>query len=266
MKRLGLGALLFHIAFIGFILMPLMAVTAVAFTSHGYLSLPYDGLSLRWFVALLHSREFIGSFGVSVGLSALSATLALLLMVPAALVLARFEFGGKVLLLALFQSPLMVPGVVLGIAFLRFLSSVGWNGTFAGLAACHIIIVAPYILRLSLTAFVNFDRNCEMAAVLLGASRWTVFRRITLPLALPGIVAGWLLAFITSFDDLTVTIFLSSPSVVPLSVRLFSRMTETIDPLIAAVSSILILLALTCLILLDRAYGVERIFASKVRD
>lgn len=266
MNRNGILALAFNCGFIAFIASPLVAVVLVSFTTHDYISLPYDGLSFRWFAEVIHNGEFTESFFISLGLAALAATLAVVLTVPAALAIARYQFHGRNLLIALLQSPLMVPAVVLGISFLSLLTLAGWNGTFAGLAVCHVVIVLPYILRLSVSAFVGLDRNLESAAVSLGASGFTVFRRITLPLALPGIAAGWALAFITSFDDLTVTIFISSPSVTTLPVRLFARMTETIDPMVAAASTVLMLIAVGAVALLDWIYGIDRVFASSARE
>jgi len=113
---------------------------------------------------------------------------------------------------------------------------------------------------------VGLDRNLESAAISLGAGSVTVFSRVTLPIALPGIAAGWALAFITSFDDLTVTIFISSPSVTTLPVRLFARMTETIDPMVAAASTVLMLLAVGAMVLLNWMYGIDRVFASRARE
>ena len=266
MNRNGVLALAFNCGFVAFIAAPLLAVALVSFTTHDYISLPYDGLSLRWFAEVFHNSEFTESFFISLGLAALAASLSSALTVPAALAIARYQFRGRNLLIALLQSPLMVPAVVLGISFLSLLTLAGWNGTFAGFAICHVIIVMPYILRLAISAFVGLDRNLESAAISLGASSFTVFRRITLPLALPGIAAGWALAFITSFDDLTVSIFISSPSVTTLPVRLFARMTETIDPMVAAASTVLMLLAVGAMVLLDRIYGIDRIFASRARE
>ena len=98
----------------------------------------------------------------------------------------------------LFLSPLMIPHVVLGIAFLRFFTAIGIGGTFDGLLLAHIVVVMPFALRLTLAAAIGMDRSIEMAAISLGAGGWTVFRRVTLPLILPGVVSGWVLAFIQS--------------------------------------------------------------------
>jgi len=260
MNRNGPLALMFHALFIAFILAPIVIVCAVAFTPEGYLSLPTNGFSLRWFRAIADYPEFVRAFCDSLLLAALSSTIAVLLSVPAALAIARFRFSGREAVLALFMSPLMIPPVVLGIAFLRFFTLIGLSGTFLGLVLSHIVIVMPFALRLVLAASTGLDRAIEHAAVSLGASPFTMFRRVTLPLILPGIVSGWVLAFITSFDEVTMTVFIASPSTTTLPVRMFLYIQDNIDPLVTSVSALLIFLTAIVMIALDRLYGLDRLF------
>jgi len=258
-------ALLFHALFIGFILAPLLIVCAVAFTPLGYISLPTDRLSLRWFAAILDNPRFINAFWLSLGLGTVSSLIATVLAIPAALAIARNRFPGRDALSAFLLSPLMIPHIVLGVAFLRFFSSIGINGTFAGLALGHVIVILPFALRLVLAAATGMDPAIERAAVSLGAWRLTVFRRITLPLIFPGIVSGWLLAFITSFDELTMSVFIANPSTTTLPVRMFLQIQDTIDPMVAAVSALLIAGTLVVMLVLDRMVGLERLFVGKSR-
>jgi len=260
MNRNGPIALAFHVLFITFILAPIVIVCVVAFTPEGYLSLPARGPSLRWFRAIADYPEFVRAFRDSLWLAALSSTVAVLLSVPAALAIARFRFTGREAVLALFMSPLMIPPVVLGIAFLRFFTVIGLGGTFLGLVLSHIVIVTPFALRLVLAASTGLDRAIEHAAVSLGASPFTMFRRITLPLILPGVVSGWVLAFITSFDEVTMTVFIASPSTTTLPVRMFLYIQDNIDPLVTSVSAALIFLTSVVMIALDRLYGLDRLF------
>jgi len=261
--RNGPLALVFHTLFIAFILAPIVMVCAVAFTSEGFISLPTNGLSLRWFRAMLDNPRFIEAFWFSMGLGALSATLAVALAVPGALALARYRFHGREALLAFFMSPLMIPHVVLGLAFLRFFTSVGLVGTYIGLVIAHVVLIMPYALRLVLAAATGIDATLERAAQSLGASHWTVFRRIVLPLILPGVVSGWVIAFITSFDELTMSIFLASPSTTTLPVRIFLHIEDTIDPLVTAVSATLVYATLIAIFVLDRWVGLEKLFVGK---
>jgi putative spermidine/putrescine transport system permease protein len=264
-NRNGPLALAFHGLFVLFILAPMLMVCLVAMTPEGYLSLPTRGLSLRWFRAIAANPEFLAAFRASLWLGLVSASLALVLAVPAALAIARYAFRGRDALGALFLSPLMIPHVVLGVAFLRFLTVIGLSGTFLGLVAAHVVIILPFALRLVLTSAVGQDRAVERAAATLGAGPWTVFRRITLPLLLPGVVSGWVLAFITSFDELTMTIFIASPSTTTLPVRIFLHIEDTIDPLVVAVSAALIYLTIAVMVVLDRLYGLERLLVGQGR-
>jgi putative spermidine/putrescine transport system permease protein len=193
-------------------------------------------------------------------LAALSSTIAVLFAVPAALAVARYRFTGREAILAFFMSPLMIPHVVLGIAFLRFFTTIGIGGTFVGLVLSHIVIVMPFALRLVLAASTGMDRAIEHAAISLGASPFTLFRRVTLPLILPGVVSGWVLAFITSFDEVTMTVFIASPSTTTLPVRMFLYIQDNIDPLVTSVSAALIFLTAIVMIVLDRLYGLDRLF------
>ena len=265
MSRNGPLALAFHALFITFILAPIVIVCAVAFTPEGYLSLPTHGLSLRWFKAIADYPEFVRAFRDSLWLAALSSTVAVLLSVPAALAIARYRFAGRDAVLALFMSPLMIPPVVLGIAFLRFFTVIGLGGTFTGLVVSHIVIVMPFALRLVLAAVTGLDRAVEHAAVSLGADPFTTFRRVTLPLIVPGVVSGWVLAFITSFDEVTMTVFIASPSTTTLPVRMFLYIQDNIDPLVTSVSAALIFLTALMMIALDRLYGLDRLFVGAGR-
>ncbi len=260
MSRNGPAALIFHALFIAFILAPIIIVCAVAFTPEGYLSLPTNGFSLRWFRAIADYPEFVRAFRDSLWLAALSSTIAVLFAVPAALAVARYRFTGREAVLAFFMSPLMIPHVVLGIAFLRFFTTIGIGGTFVGLVLSHIVIVMPFALRLVLAASTGMDRAIEHAAISLGASPFTLFRRVTLPLILPGVVSGWVLAFITSFDEVTMTVFIASPSTTTLPVRMFLYIQDNIDPLVTSVSAALIFLTTIVMVVLDRLYGLDRLF------
>ena len=118
----------------------------------------------------------------------------------------------------------------------------------------------PWLILASLT---SMDRNAENAARTLGAAEWTVFRRITMPLMLPGVSGGWLLAFINSFDELTMSIFVTSPQTVTLPVRMYMIATESIDPMMAAVSALIVSLTAIAMVVLDRLYGLDKILVGQ---
>ena len=266
MNRNGIGALAFHALFVIFMVAPIAIVCVVAFTPEGFLSIPTTEWSLRWFRAIARYPEFIEAFWNTLLLGALSSAVAIALSVPAALAIARERIAGREAFTAIFLSPLMIPHVVLGIAFLRFFTQVGLGGTFAGLVLAHIVIVFPFALRLVLASATGMDRALENAAVSLGASGFTVFRRVTLPLILPGVASGWMLAFIQSFDEVTMTVFIAAPGATTLPVRMFLYIQDNIDPLVTSVSAVVIVITVVFMVLLDRIYGLDKLLSGKGRD
>lgn len=263
MNRLPFPLLVFHVLFAVFMLAPLVVVALVAFTDKGYISMPFTGASLRWFREILNHQDFIDAFYRSLLLAGTAATLAVLLALPAGMAIAWQRFIGREAVLGLLLSPLMVPQIVLGIALLRFLAQTGFTGTTAGLVMAHTVVVLPYVLRLIVAGAVGFDRSIAYAAGTLGASSWTVFSRIELPLILPGIAGGWIIAFITSFDELTMSVFVASPSTQTLPVKLYAYITNSIDPLLASVSTVLMVMTLVLMLLIERFYGLDKVLGGK---
>lgn len=263
MNRTPRLLLAFHWLFAAFMLAPLVMVALVSFTDKGYIAMPFDGASWRWYLAILKNDDFVDAFWRSLALGAAAATLATLLAVPAGMAIAWHRFPGREVVLGLLLSPLMVPHVVLGIALLRFLTQIGASGTMWGLTAAHTVLVLPYVLRLVVAAATGFERNVAQAAESLGASAWTVFRRIELPLIVPGVAGGWLIAFINSFDELTMSIFVASAGTQTLPVKMYNHIANTIDPLLASISTVLIVLTLVLMLVLDRFYGLDRVLAGK---
>lgn len=255
--------LVFHWLFAAFMLAPLLMVVLVSFTDKGYIAMPFDGASWRWYAAILKDDDFMSAFYRSLALGAGAATLATLVAVPAGMAIAWHRFPGREAILGLLLSPLMVPHVVLGIALLRFLTHLGASGTMWGLTAAHTVLVLPYVLRLVVAAATGFDRTVAQAAESLGASGWTVFRRVELPLIIPGVAGGWLIAFINSFDELTMSIFVASAGTQTLPVKMYNHIAHTIDPLLASISTVLIVLTLVLMMVLDRFYGLDRVLVGK---
>lgn len=263
MQQNGPVALFFHSLVVAFVLAPLLVICLVAFTPENTLSIPTTAFSLRWFREIFVHPDFVASFVNSLWLATLAGTLSVLIAVPAGLAIDRYSFPGRDALNALFLSPLIIPHLVLGVAFLRMFALIGATGSFVWLVACHVIVVTPYVLRLVMAALSGLDRSAEQAALTLGASHATVFRRVTVPMILPGITGGWLLAFINSFDELTMSIFVTSPQTVTLPVRMYMYATESIDPMMAAVSALMIALTAGAMLILDRAFGLDKILVGQ---
>ena len=263
MQKNGPIALVFNALVIIFMLAPLVVVCIVAFTPAETLALPTRHFSLRWFDQLLHSTEFVQSFWNSLWLGIAAATISTALAVPAAMAIVRYEIPGRGFLQGLFLSPLIIPQLVLGVAMLRMFSVLGGQGSFGWLIVAHALVITPYTMRLVMAALVGYDQTAEQAAYSLGASNTTVFLRMTLPMILPGLTGGWLLAFINSFDELTMSIFVVSPATVTLPVRMYMYATESLDPMMAAVSALIVFLTLALMLVLDKVYGLDRILIGK---
>ncbi|OZI39391.1 ABC transporter permease [Bordetella genomosp. 1] len=263
MQKNGAVALAFNALVVTFVLAPLVIVCLVAFTPGSTLSIPTTEFSLRWFKAVFAHADFMQAFRNSLWLAFCSASIASCLAVPAAIAITRYRFPGRDALNGLFLSPLMIPHLVLGVALLRFFALMGTTGTFGWLVLAHVVVITPYVMRLVIGALVGFDRTIEHAALSLGASRATVFFKVTLPMILPGVSGGWLLAFINSFDELTMSVFITAPSTVTLPVRMYMYATESIDPMMAAISALVIALTAVTMLLLDRVYGLDRVLVGQ---
>ncbi|MDB5819893.1 MAG: transporter, permease protein [Rhizobacter sp.] len=263
MGKNGSLALSFNALVIAFMLAPLVVVCVVAFTPENTLTLPTTEFSLRRLRAAFEHPDFMQSFWNSLWLALASASLATVLAVPAGMAITRYSFKGREFLNGLFLSPLIIPHLILGVALLRLFALVGGTGSFGFLVFAHALVITPYTLRLVVAALVGFDRSAEQAALSLGASQATVFRRITLPMILPGVTGGWLLAFINSFDEVTMSIFVTAPSTVTLPVRMYMYATESIDPLMAAVSALMVAVTAVAMVVLDRVYGLDRVLVGR---
>jgi len=265
MEKNGFIGLAFNALFLTFIALPLAVVMLVAFTDKGFISMPFDGASFRWFKAILNDSDILDAIWLSTRLAFVAATIGAVLAVPAALAIARYRFVGRGALTSFFLSPMMIPAVVLGIAFLRFLSFLHLSGSLLALTATHVIVVLPYALRLILSAAVGLDRDAERAALSCGASRFTAFRRVVLPMIKTGVAGGWLLSFIQSFDELTMTIFVATPGTITLPVAMYNHIEQTIDPLVASVSAVVIIGTVLLMVLLDRTIGLQRVLIGDAR-
>ena len=250
---------------LGYILMPLIFVIWLAFFRQEIPSFPPEGYSLKWFAAILDQRKFVDGFRNSIQVGVLATLIGLALGVPAALCLSRFQFKLRTLFANLLLMPLIVPGVVLGTAMYVFHVELenGLDmdvlGTFYALVAGHIVIVIPWVVRLVTASLAGVDRATEEAAQNLGANPWVTFWRITLPTIRPGIVAGALFGFVTSFGNLEMSLFLVGPGRTTLPIVILQYLEWKIDPTIAAVSVVQILLIGISMLITDRYVKLSRV-------
>jgi len=241
-----------------FLQIPVIVVVLAAFSTTSYLTIPPQGLTLAWFGKVLTDPTYLAAIRMSLLLAVGSTLVSLVLGVAAAYALFRKALPGAEAITALLMAPLVLPAVVIGVALLQFYSLTGLRGSLAGLLLAHVVITVPYVVRSALASLSGLDGAVEEAARVLGASGPEAFRLVTLPLILPGLVAGALFSFITSLDNVPVTIFLISASQTTLPVLIFSSVEMGIDPSVAAVSTLLILATGLILLLAERRFGFHR--------
>jgi putative spermidine/putrescine transport system permease protein len=248
-----------------FILLPLLLVTWLAFFRQEIPSFPPEGYSLQWFGAVLNNKSFVSGFILSAQVGVAATLIGLALAVPASLAIARRRFRGRGAVSALMLMPLIVPGVVLGTSIYVFqietemATGLPLLGSTWGLIAAHALIVIPWAARLVSASLASFDPAIEEAAKNLGAGPWTTFRRVTLPSIRPGIVAGALFGFVTSFGNLEMSLFLVGAGRTTLPIAILQYLEWKIDPTVAAVSVMQIVLIGIAMMLTDRYVKISRV-------
>lgn len=245
-----------------FILAPLAFVVAVSLTPKEFISLPSDGISLRWYARVLSRPEF-ATAGLNSILIAIEATATTLLLgTLAALAVMRYRFPLRTTVRLVATSPLLVPMVMSGLAVLVFTSSIGWSNQATRLFIAHSALTLPYVFRTVSASLSGFDMNQELAARNLGAHPLKAFMLVTLPQLGPGIFAGGIFAFIVSFDNVGMSIFLTGAQFQTLPVELFTYASYSNDPMMAAVSVLMIVFSLLAVALLERFFGLQKLMRS----
>jgi len=242
-----------------FLSLPMLIVVAVSFTSASYTHFPPRGFSFRWFIAVFHEPTFVMGIYNSFRLAFLTVIISNLLAVPAALTLARHQFRYGNSMQSFFMSPLSLPMIVLGIGLLFFSSKIGLGLSFSFLLAGHVAITIPYIFTTVFGTYRGLDPNLEDSSRVLGATNFQILRYITLPLIKPGILVGSIFAFIMSFDNVPLSIFLTGIKSVTLPVAVLVYLQDNFDPSIAALSTMQLFCVVVGLYILQRIYGLEKI-------
>jgi putative spermidine/putrescine transport system permease protein len=252
---------LYNLLFFTFLIAPIVVVVAVSFTAGNAITVPYHGMSLRWYRRLIEYRPFIDSLMTSVYLALSSAFVAILLAVPAAIALGRSRSATAAALTTFLLAPVAIPALVIGFSLLYFLSSLGMGVSFAALLIAHTVISVPYVMRTVLAVYRNVGINFEEAAAVLGANRLQRFYFVTLPLISPGVFAGALFAVLISLDNLPVSYFFGTANVTTLPVVMLSYLQNQLDPAIAAISTVQMLIAVGLLLVVERTYGLRALNA-----
>lgn len=250
-----IGVTLFYVT------LPSIVVVVTAFSDKALLMFPPTGFSLKWFERALTYDDFRKGMINGAIITAWASAIALVCGTLAAFAIERFEFAGKRTLEAVLLSPLVIPHFTLGIAMLIVASEISLSRTYTLVVICHVILVLPFVMRSVYVSLKNIDPVLERAAASLGASPFTVFLKIDLPLLAPGLAGGWLFAAILSFNEFTATLFVTGQRTQTLPVAMYTYVREYADPTMAALSSILIVATVLFLVAANRWLGLERILS-----
>lgn len=242
-----------------FLILPVFVIILSAFSPNAYPEFPPSEFSLRWFREVADNAAWMKSIWFSLGLMVIVTLLTVVLGTTAAYGVSRLEFRGKQALLSFMLSPLMIPQVVMGIALLYVFTSMGIIGSVTGLVIGHMIVSFPYVIRTVGVSLSNLDPKLERASMSLGAGPVKTFFRVTLPLIKPGIVAGGVFSAVTSFGEVSISLFVVSPSNMTVPVRIFNYIDQTFDPSVNAISVIFIAVAVIALVVIERTIGLTKV-------
>ncbi|MET4218978.1 putative spermidine/putrescine transport system permease protein [Bradyrhizobium sp. LB14.3] len=240
------------------LLAPVVIVISSSLTAGRVLRFPPDGLSLRWYYAAVTDDTFMSAFWVSTKLAMIATIISLVVGLAASFALTRRNIPGKTLLLCLALSPLVVPMVVIGLGLLQALVWLRLNQSILGLALGHVLITLPYVVRTLLAGLVHFDQNLEFAAMNLRASPLRVLTQITLPILAPTVMSAAVFAFVTSFGNITLSIFLGYGGQTTLPVQIFTYVEQSFEPVIAAVSSLVVFGTVGLLLIVEWLFGMSK--------
>lgn len=240
------------------LILPIVVVIIISFSKASYLTFPPPGWSLQWYAKFFSDSNWMKAFWNSLTVAALSACIAVALGATAAMGIVRSDIRWKSALMVLLVSPMIVPPVVLGLSLYSLFLKLGLVGTYFGLAAAHAIGGIPIVVVIVCASLQAVDRRLEQSAAVHGASPLTVFRTVTLPAIAPGLAAAVFFAFLHSFDELVLSLFLSSPRMRTLPLMLWADINYQLNPVLAVVSTLEVLLVVGGIFLARPVLGRSR--------
>jgi putative spermidine/putrescine transport system permease protein len=241
-----------------FLVAPSLIVIVTSFTASASLKFPPDGYSLRWYAALINAEQLQRAAWTSLVVAVWTTLIATVLGVMAALAIARNTATWARVCDLLFMSPLLLPALAFGFAALVFVYQLGLRPSIPILILGHVVVCAPFVLRTTVAALAGLDPALLDASASLGAGPWMTFRRITLPLIGRGAAAGAFLAFIASFDNVPVSLFLADERTEVLPIHLWQQIETNLDVRTAAASALIVVATLVLMVLAERFAGLTR--------
>lgn len=238
-----------------FLVLPVVIVVPMSFSDTSYLKFPPQGFTLEWYLEIFTSSTWTRPAIFSAKIAFLTSIFSTVLGTAAAVAIVRGRLRGKAALRLLIISPIIAPNIVVAIGMFFAFVQFGLIGSTIGFVFAHSILCIPFVMLTVSAALHRFDPDLELAALNLGASRWTAFRRVTLPIIMPGIASGAIFSFIISFDEPVISYFISSVRQATLPRVIFQNIETSVQPNVAAVSTVLVILSL---VLISLSWFVRR--------
>ncbi|WP_025690295.1 ABC transporter permease [Paenibacillus zanthoxyli] len=257
MQEKNRGLALFTLLVYVFLLSPLIIIAATSFEPGTIMKFPPQGFSLKWYENIFKQSLFMETFKISIIVSFVGNLLALLLGIPAAYALSRFDFRGKEAWNAVFISPVLIPGIVMGFTMLKYLVVTYHLPMMPALFIGHTVIMLPFTIRVIASSLSNFDFSVEEAALSLGMNRLRTFFVVVLPNIKSGIIAAVIIAFLDSFNNVEISVFMTGPGVSTFPIQMLSYLENHFDPTLAAISVLLMLLTAVLIFIIERLLGLS---------
>lgn len=242
-----------------FLMIPLLIIVVTSFGEVSAIQFPISGFTFDWYKVVFESEAFMSSFYVSLGVGLAATLLAIFIGVPAAYLLARYSSKTNAFLNDFFLSPTLIPGMVMGYAIFQLVVVKFQWSVLTSLVIGHLIISLPYVIRLVGSSLQNLDYSIEEAAWTLGYTKFQAITKIVLPNISSGIFAAFMLAFINSFNNIPVSMFLTGPGVTTLPITILNYMEFNYNPAVSAISTLLMLLTVVLMYLIDKTLGLSSI-------
>lgn len=240
-----------------FLVAPSLVVIPLSFSDRASFRVPPSGWSMRWYSNLLDDPSWLSAIESSLRVGLLSALVATVAGTTAAIALTRSKFRFQKFIHSTLLAPMIAPVIILAIGIYYIYIRVGLLGTTIGFVIAHSVLALPLVLIPVMTSLQGYDRRLDDAAAICGANNFATFRQITLPLIAPGVAAGAIFAFATSFDEVVISLFIQSPYMQTLPVKMYTSVTREIDPTVAAAGTIILVLS-TSLVILGTYYNLRR--------
>jgi putative spermidine/putrescine transport system permease protein len=237
--------------------LPMLVMISASFTQTQTIQFPPHGFTLKWYGAVFDDWDMMNGVVLSAKIAAGAALGAAVLGTLGALFLSRTGGGKRELFQSFFLAPLTIPHVLIGLAFLMTFSNIGLISG-VGLCIAHVVICTPYMVRSVLSMLMSSDPALPRAAAVLGANPFRTFIHVTLPTVRPAIVSGAVFAFLVSFNNVSISMFVSSPRTATLPVVIFNRIDYVPNPSVVAIAALMILATFVILLVLDKAFSLFR--------